>query len=106
LRTFENPEALSLDSEPGALSVSGRALIPVVQIDRPEINESADCLPVPVRRARRLNGRSAERFFYFKILDISTPTMGTQSQIIISRAVVSGRPDFRALPETAYTLIP
>ena len=48
---------------PGHQTVSVRALNPAVQIDHPKNNDSADCLPVPARCARRLSGRSAEKFF-------------------------------------------
>jgi hypothetical protein len=37
---------------------------------------------VPARRARRLNSRSAEKFFLCISFGSSTPTMGKQSQII------------------------
>jgi len=47
----------------GALPVLGRALNPAIQIDHPKNNDSSDCLPVPARRARRLSGQSAEKFW-------------------------------------------
>ena len=45
-----------------ALAVTGRTLNPAVQIVNAKNNYFADCLPVPARRARRLSGRSAEKF--------------------------------------------
>jgi len=42
-------------------AISGSALNPAIQIDHLKIiNDSAECLPVPARRARRLSGWSAE----------------------------------------------
>jgi|AntAceMinimDraft_11_1070367.scaffolds.fasta_scaffold171996_1 hypothetical protein len=75
----------------------------------------ADWLPVLERRARRLNGRSAEQVFLdLKIIDIfapkvsdkqhARPTMGKHSQMVIfPDCLWTAR--FRVLPETDTWLI-
>jgi hypothetical protein len=97
--TTENSDTMSIATRYSQYSpsVSGRALNLAVQIDQSVLT----VCPVPARRARRLNSRSAEKFWDLKISNSSTPTMGKQAQIINIFSGGHWTAGFRArLPET------
>jgi hypothetical protein len=102
----------------GLESISDSALNPAVQIDHPKNNEimkRADCLPALARRARRLNGRSAENIFliceicviFSRVSKVSDKQHANYGPIVTDHDFAGGlwTTGVRALPETVSTRV-